>query len=85
MTVQQVIVEKNLEIPMRDGVVLRADLYRPADADQQGRAVPGIVTRTPYDKEQWGGGVVGVNPSPLKLAERGYAVVVCDCRGRYAS
>ncbi len=89
MAVERVIVEKHIEIPMRDGIVLRADLYRPADAETPGldvgRGVPGIVTRTPYDKEQWGGGVVGVNPSPLKLAERGYAVVVCDTRGRYAS
>ena len=85
VTVEQVLVEKNLEIPMRDGIVLRADLYRPIDADQPGRAVPGIVTRTPYDKELSGAGVVAVMPSALKLAERGYAVVVCDCRGRYAS
>ena len=85
MGVDRIVVEKHIEIPMRDGVILRADLYRPADADQPGGAVPGIVTRTPYDKEQSGGGIVAVMPSPLKLAERGYAVVVCDCRGRYAS
>ncbi len=85
MAVERVLVEKHIEIPMRDGIVLRADLYRPLDADRPGRAVPGIVTRTPYDKEQSGSGPVAVAPSPLKLAERGYAVVVCDCRGRYAS
>lgn len=85
MTVEQVLVQKNIEIPMRDGIILRADLYRPADADQPGNAVPGIVTRTPYDKEQSGAGVVAVMPNAVKLAERGYAVVVCDCRGRYAS
>ncbi|MDE2891672.1 MAG: CocE/NonD family hydrolase [Chloroflexota bacterium] len=85
MTVERVVVEKNIEIPMRDGVILRADLYRPEDADEPGKAVPGIVTRTPYDKEQSGAGLVAVMPSALKLAERGYAVVVCDCRGRYAS
>jgi len=85
MAVERVIVEKHIQIPMRDGVVLRADLYRPENADQPGGAVPGIVTRTPYDKEMSGAGVVAVMPSALKLAERGYAVVVCDCRGRYAS
>ena len=85
MAVERVIVEKNIEIPMRDGIILRADLYRPEGADQPGGAVPGIVTRTPYDKEMSGAGVVAVMPSALKLAERGYAVVVCDCRGRYAS
>ena len=85
VAVERVIVQKNLEIPMRDGVILRADLYRPEDADQPGQAVPGIVTRTPYDKEMSGAGLVAVMPSALKLAERGYAVVVCDTRGRYAS
>ena len=85
MAVERVLVEKNLEIPMRDGVVLKADLYRPEDTDQPGRAVPGVVTRTPYDKELSGAGLVGVMPNALKLAERGYAVVVVDCRGRYAS
>ncbi len=85
MTVTQVLVEKHIEISMRDGIILKADLYRPADADQPGKAVPGVVTRTPYDKEQSGAGLVAVMPSALKLAERGYAVVVCDTRGRYAS
>ena len=85
MAVDRVLVEKHVRVPMRDGVVLRADVYRPADAADPGRAVPGVVTRTPYDKEQSGGGLVTVVPSALKLAERGYAVVVCDTRGRYAS
>ena len=85
MSVDRVVVEKNVDIPMRDGVILRADLYRPADSHEPGKAVPGIVTRTPYDKEVFGAAVIGVMPSALKLAERGYAVVVCDTRGRYAS
>ena len=85
MSVERVLVEKNIDIPMRDGVVLRADVYRPADAHESGKAVPGVVTRTPYDKEVFGAAVVGVMPNALKLAERGYAVVVCDTRGRYAS
>ena len=85
MSIERVLVEKNVDIPMRDGVILRADVYRPADAHEPGQAVPGVVTRTPYDKEVFGAAVVGVMPNALKLAERGYAVVVVDTRGRYAS
>lgn len=81
MSVQRVLVEKNVAIPLRDGVITYADVYRPAD----GPPTPGLVTRTPYDKELFGGSPLPVMPSPLKLAERGYAVVVADTRGRYAS
>ncbi len=73
----QVVTEKDAAIPMRDGVVLRADILRP---QQEGR-FPVLVYRTPYGKE-----------SALKdyttfqhAVERGYAVVVEDVRGRYAS
>ena len=82
---RNVIVEKDIRIPMRDGTILRGDLYRPVDSLEPGRAAPGVVTRTPYDKELSGAGLVAVMPNALKLAERGYAVVVCDTRGRYAS
>ena len=81
MSVDRVLVEKNIEIPMRDGVLTYADLYRPAD----GGPVPGIVTRTPYDKEVFGAAALPIMPAALKLAERGYAVVVQDTRGRFAS
>ena len=84
-TSRNVIVEKDIRIPMRDGTILRGDLYRPVDSLEPGRAAPGVVTRTPYDKELSGAGLVAVMPNALKLAERGYAVVVCDTRGRYAS
>jgi uncharacterized protein len=69
--------ETDVAIPMRDGVLLRADILRP----QSGGRSPVLVYRTPYGKE-----------SALKdyttfrhAAERGYAVVVQDVRGRYAS
>ena len=39
-------VERNVAVPMRDGVILRADVSRPA-AD---RRVPTLVYRTPYGK-----------------------------------
>ena len=61
---------------MRDGVVLRADVWRPAG---QGRH-PTLVYRTPYGKAETSDGEL-----VAKAVTRGYAVVVQDVRGRYAS
>jgi putative CocE/NonD family hydrolase len=69
--------ERNVEVPMRDGVRLRADVMRPAG--------PGpfstLVYRTPYDKEQERRDYTTF----ARALARGYAVVVQDVRGRYAS
>jgi putative CocE/NonD family hydrolase len=61
---------------MRDGVELRADLYRPSGG---GRS-PTLVYRTPYSRAE-------TPPDPFILAavRRGYAVVLQDVRGRYGS
>ncbi len=64
--------ELDVPVPMRDGVVLRADVFRP---DKPG-PFPVLVLRTPYDK-------VGVKVEPYVKA--GYIVVRQDARGRYAS
>lgn len=58
---------------MRDGVVLRADIYRPEEPGDY----PVLVWRTPYGKH--GGG------APDPYVEAGYIVVKQDVRGRYAS
>lgn len=73
------IVERNVAVPMRDGVVLRADVYRP---DARGR-FPTLVNRTPYGKDGMleGGG----EPTVGRAARSGYAVVVQDVRGRHNS
>ena len=72
-----VVVERNVDVPMRDGVRLRADLLRPAG---QGPFAT-LVYRTPYDKDR-----EQRDYSTFKRAlERGYALVVEDVRGRYAS
>ena len=74
-----VVVEKDVMIPMRDGVRLAADIHRPA---RDGKPAPGrfptLLTRTPYDKN-------GVKNEATYYAERGYVVVANDVRGRYAS
>jgi len=68
---------KNVAVPMRDGVVLRADVWLPKAEDR----FPTLVYRTPYGKEdapkEWS--------TFEKLPQRGYAVVIQDVRGRYAS
>ncbi len=72
-----VVVGKNAEARMRDGVVLRADVYRP---DAPGR-YPVLLQRTPYSKNSGASAVDGFR----RLAARGYVVVVQDTRGRYTS
>jgi hypothetical protein len=72
----QVIEERGVPVPMRDGVVLSADVWRPAT---DGR-VPVLVMRTPYGKE-----MAALLAAPGLLAASGFGVVVQDCRGRFAS
>ena len=81
MSVSKIVVERNVDVPMRDGVVLAADVYRPADDEP----APTLITRTPYGKGFAHYISSGNFPLPLKLAEEGYAVVVNDIRGRWDS
>lgn len=64
-------------VPMRDGVRLSTDVYRPNDAS----AHPVILYRTPYDKasDHLSDTIVGL------LNIWGYAFIAQDCRGRFAS
>lgn len=59
-------------VPMRDGVVLRGTLFRPAAA---GRC-PVLLLRTPYGTQREG---------YERYVRAGYAVYAQDCRGRYTS
>jgi putative CocE/NonD family hydrolase len=61
---------------MRDGVRLAANVFLPADS--AGR-LPVILERTPYNKG------LEITPNYQAFVDRGYAVVVQDVRGRYAS
>lgn len=71
------ITEPDVPCAMRDGTVLRADIYRP---DGPGR-YPVMLTRLPYDKGTLGALVA----TPERTTGAGYGVVVQDTRGRYAS
>jgi hypothetical protein len=62
---------------MRDGVNLRADVYRPSG----GGRFPVLVFRTPYGKHS----TARSDRIHLKAVERGYVVVMQDVRGRHDS
>ena len=70
--------EQDIAITMRDGVTLRANLFRPAE----GGPAPALVLRLPYNKDA---AQTYVYAHPAWYARHGYAVLVQDSRGRYAS
>ena len=73
-----VILKKNIMVPMRDGTKLATDVYLPAISGKmvEGK-FPAVIERTPYD-----------NASPRLVdtarfyASRGYVAVMQDVRGR---
>ncbi len=75
---EKILIDHHRAIPMRDGVALYADVYRPARAGK----FPTIVVRTPYGVQRE---ATGVHDNLITLARMGYAVVNTDCRGRYES
>jgi len=70
-------VERNIEIKMRDGVILRGDIFRPATEGK----FPVLLQRTPYRKAPWGYDI----DFAQRAASRGYVVLLQDVRGRYTS
>ena len=74
--VEEIRIERYLAAPMRDGVKLYGDLYRPA---RDGK-FPVLIVRTPYGVQR-----DGVHEALIKYAQNGYAVYVQDVRGRYES
>lgn len=80
MATDRIVIEKNVEIQLRDGVRTYADVYRPDVSEP----LPAVLTRTTYNKEPIPGGSP-IMPPPLSLAQEGYVVVVADSRGRWSS
>ena len=75
------VVERDVMIPMRDGVRLAADIYFPAeDGRRIEEPLPLLLTRTPYGKDTER--TVG---SAEYFAANGYVAVIQDMRGRYKS
>ncbi len=71
----EMIFKENVMIPMRDGVELAAHIYLP-NADG---SFPTVLIRSPYGKGDKDSGMAKF------FWQRGYAVVVQDCRGRFDS
>lgn len=67
----------NVAVPMRDGVVLRADIYKP----EGDGPFPVLLYRTPYNKVD----AAMSYDTHLQAVSRGYVVILQDVRGRYAS
>lgn len=76
-----VVVEKDIQLTMSDGVVLRADVHRPAKADGTAAAgrFPVILTQNPYNKNVSGGS------GGDYFVQRGYVFVQTDVRGTGSS
>lgn len=77
-TGQQITVDFDVPAAMRDGVLLRANIYRPVGEGHW----PVLLTRLPYGKDLPGATAV---LDAIGAARRGYVVIVQDTRGRFAS
>jgi hypothetical protein len=76
VTATDIIIQHDVPMKTRDGVILHADIYRPKSSEK----FPVILMRTPYDKSvSW-----AVSPV-FKMVPRGYVVIIQDVRGRYTS
>ena len=77
------IIDQKIMMPMRDGVRLATDIYRPKGQEK----VPIIFSRTPYNFNSWGDGEERTRTAEraYEAVKRGYAYVVQNERGRYFS
>lgn len=75
-------VERNVMVPMRDGVLLATDVYCPdRGPDVSGESSPTLLLRTPYGKGQ----IAEHSGWPRRFARQDYVVVVQDSRGCFDS
>ena len=75
----EVTVQKDVMVPMRDGIRLATDIYLPMqDGKPLGEKLPTILDRRPYNKD-------GCRGYADYYVSRGYAFVAQDTRGRYKS
>jgi hypothetical protein len=93
------VIERNVAVPLRDGVNIFVDVFRPSD----GRPAAPIIGWTPYGKHQNGRPIFDANPGcgvtqemvskyatfegpdPAYWVPRGYAVINADIRGLWRS
>ena len=74
-------VEENFMVPMRDGMRLATDVYRPGRGGEPvDESFPALLHRTPYNKAS-----ERLSEQARWFASHGYVVVVQDMRGLYFS
>jgi hypothetical protein len=78
------IIDRKVMLPMRDGIRLATDVYRPRDTTKR---YPVIFSKTPYNFNFWDvrNGVPSDMTSILAAIKRGYAFVVQNERGHFFS
>src|SRR6266699_6792310 len=78
------VIDRKVLMPMRDGVRLATDIYRPKNASDK---VPIIWVRTPYNFNFWDvrNGVPADMKNALTAVQRGYAYVIQNERGHFFS
>lgn len=90
MNEADVTVECNVMVPMRDGIHLATNIYRPTDGASR---LPVILERTPYGKQQISRSEIDAGATrhhtraevARYFAQHGYVVIYQDCRGRHDS
>jgi len=77
------LVDQKVMMPMRDGIRLATDIYRPKTTEK----VPIIFSRTPYNFNSWGDGEFRTRSMKraYEAVKRGYAYVIQNERGRFFS
>jgi putative CocE/NonD family hydrolase len=77
------IIDQKVMMPMRDGIRLATDIYRP----KTDKPVPIIFSKTPYNFNTWGDGKMKTRTMEraYQAVKRGYAYVVQNERGRFFS
>ena len=84
-----IVIDENIMVPMRDGIKLATDVYRPAQVGQW----PVLLTRVPYNKDlrfpvpqlQEKRIFLELNLDSERVVQAGYVIIAQDTRGRYAS
>jgi predicted acyl esterase len=78
------VIERKVMLPMRDGVRLATDIYRPKNATGP---VPTIFVKTPYNFNYWDvrAGAPRDMTAVLAAVQRGYAYVLQNERGHFFS
>jgi putative CocE/NonD family hydrolase len=78
------VIDRKVMVPMRDGVRMQADIYRPKDTSKK---YPVIFSRTPYNFNFWDvrNGTYRDMTTELEAVKRGYIMVEMNERGHFFS